>query len=48
MGARERCDKKDGYLFQGLVIDKAGGIFRDLQLALLDLFAELPAWRNMW
>lgn len=30
------------YLLQRLVVDKAGGIFRNLKLTLLDLLAELP------
>lgn len=30
------------YLFQGLVVNKAGSIFRHLELTLLDLLAKLP------
>ena len=30
------------YLFQGLVVDKAGSIFGYLELAFLDLLAKLP------
>ena len=38
--------RRVAYLFQGLVVDKAGSIFGDLKLALLDLLAELPARRE--
>jgi hypothetical protein len=30
------------YLFQGLVVDKAGSIFGHLELTFLDLLAKLP------
>jgi hypothetical protein len=30
------------YLFQGLIVDKAGSIFGHLKLTLLDLLAKLP------
>ena len=30
------------YLLQRFVVDKAGSIFRDFKLTLLDLLAELP------
>jgi hypothetical protein len=38
------------HLLQGLVVDKASSIFRDLQLAFLDLLAKLPvmAGRSAW
>ena len=31
-------------LFQSFIVDKAGSIFRNLKLALLNVFAELPAF----
>ena len=31
------------HLFESLVINKAGGILGDVELALLDVLAELPA-----
>lgn len=30
------------HLFESFVVDEAGGIFRYIQLFLLDLFPELP------
>ena len=30
------------YLLEGLVVDEAGGVLWDLQLALLYVFPELP------
>lgn len=35
--------KREACLFESFVVDEACGVFRDLQLSLLDLFAELPA-----
>jgi hypothetical protein len=32
------------HLLESLVVHKAGGILGDLELALLDLFSELPGW----
>jgi hypothetical protein len=36
-GGRERVD-----LLEGLVVDEAGGVFWDFQLAFLDVLAEFP------
>lgn len=30
------------YLLEGFVVNKAGGIFGDIELPLLNVFAELP------
>lgn len=43
----EARESDRAYLFQGLVVHKAGSILGHLELALLDLLAELPRQRTM-
>lgn len=38
----------ESHLLQGLVVDEAGSIFWNIKLALLDVFAELPAAKEQY